>query len=261
MRRLADMDSGCGAKLSSLADRLEGLKAELTSLELVPYARPRASGSEKGVACKNMGTSAAVALQVKSDRIGLPATPTQFDPVPFLSSLSQLAYLRPDLMIDPNDECEKLHVRSFVCWSEFLKLIRRWDQLGRLALHPASSTSALDLAEIFGVAKDAEEDRQIIDRRRRNQREMEVLSGAAGMGHPVLLTQLWLKEHEVGVGFLEDLEHMFHGFDNISEQRSISTPVGRASSQGGRGPLGFERRPWSAQGGVAPTVLERNRAR
>ena len=46
------------------------------------------------------------------------------------------------------------------------------------------------------------------------------------MGHPALLAQIPLRRDEVCVGFLDDLEHMFHGFDNISIERLSIQPVG-----------------------------------
>ena len=87
-------------------------------------------------------------------------------------------------------------IRSTLKFDEKMALCRRWDDLQLLRLFPAEECSFADIAEPFPVRK-TEEDRQIIDKRRRNRREERRLRSSRTMGHGALLNHLCLGPDEV----------------------------------------------------------------
>ena len=60
-----------------------------------------------------------------------------------------------------------------------MKLIARRDKINRLAILPEEDFTRKDLSQL-----------QVLDRQLRNAREVDILSGARGDGHPVLMTQI-----------------------------------------------------------------------
>ena len=73
--------------------------------------------------------------------------------------------------------------------------------------------------------KDADKDRQILDRRRRNARQKRVLHSSRFMPHAVQLTMLPLRTNRIALGSLEDLDSYYFQFTGTLE-RARSQPVG-----------------------------------
>ena len=221
--RLAVLPGSCGLRLPLAATRLEALALQIQGLNCIPYARPRV-GTRVATASS---TTAATLTPLVASRVGLPAEVNNFDPCPFLSAFSRAAYLYPDGLLHDSplaDEGPRLrHNRG--TRTELLALMYRWDAIHRLHLCLPSECDDDDTAEVVSVQKDATEDRQIIDRRRRNKKELAVARVTRDGPAPEQLCRLPLGSSRVALGSMEDLRHYYHSFE-ASTNRSRSTPVG-----------------------------------
>ncbi len=231
MRRLADPGlglAGCSAKVITATERLQEIRARLGSSPVVPYARPRTPGGAVSLASQKQTT----VMPGVASRIGLPAISKSFDPLPWFDAAERNAYEHPDSLLREAVEVEEenrrkpLLIRSTFKFDEKMALYRRWDDLRLLRLFPAEDCCALDIAEPFPVVKTADEDRQIIDKRRRNRREVRTLGSSKTMGHGSLLNHLELLEDEVALFTVDDLEHFYHQFGKVSDERARACPIG-----------------------------------
>jgi hypothetical protein len=117
----------------------------------------------------------------------------------FVGSLRSAVCLNtPDAFLKPEgeEEEETLAIGKLASPEELLKLARRWDAVGRVALFRKCDIDERDISDCFPVLKeghghpDPGVDRQIIDRRRRNQREERLITGSQHMPHSVLLNEI-----------------------------------------------------------------------
>ncbi|CAE7290791.1 unnamed protein product, partial [Symbiodinium sp. CCMP2592] len=108
---------------------------------------------------------------------------------------------------------------------ELLKVLERWDRLGRLFICAGSEVRREDKCEIFAVAKDLDKDRQILHRKRRNLREQHIPGASQDLPHGVQLCQLPLEDDHVCVCSVDDVKDFYHAYE-ASEARARSSPVG-----------------------------------
>ena len=74
----------------------------------------------------------------EASNFDLPATVSDFHPQPFLSLRSREAYEKPDRILKHPEEIGALpHVAGTLSREELWKLMKRWDEIGRLTLVPA----------------------------------------------------------------------------------------------------------------------------
>ena len=118
-----------------------------------------------------------------------------------------------------------IKVRGTATRSELLKVLRRWDELGRLFICRGSDINADDRCELFAVAKDADKDRQILHRKRRNLRERHIAGTSRDLPHGVQLCQLPLEDRFVCACSVDDVKDFYHAY-SATEARARSSPVG-----------------------------------
>ena len=220
--RLGPSDTGCGLRLPAVQDRLSKLREQLTDLLHVPYACNFREFKED----TDTSFSSTQALPVISERLSLPDKVSNFNPVPFLSPLFRRVYEDPDAFLkSPEEMPGPINIRGTASRRELLKVMERWDRLDRLFICKASEVNISDRCELFAVAKDAEKDRQILHRKRRNQREKHFAGASRDLPHGVLLCQLPLEDKFVCVCSVDDVKDFYHCYP-ATEARAKSSPVG-----------------------------------
>lgn len=186
--RLPQDEGGCGLRLPAAGTRFLDLQEQLSDLGNLPSAR--AAREFQGIRSAD-GFTATQALPVIAERLSLPDEVSDFDPRPYLSPVFKEIYEDPDKFLKaPEDMPQNLRAKGTATRSELLKVFGRWDKLDRLFVCNVSDVNLSDRCELFAVAKDAHEDRQILHRRKRNQREVHVQGASQDLPHGVLLTQL-----------------------------------------------------------------------
>ena len=219
--RLRSDGSGCGLRLPATADRLSGLREQLNSFESLPYS----CGSRRFQA-RDGSFTATQALPVVAERLSLPEQVQDFDPRPFLSPTFVRVYEDPDSFLKPEAEMpEPIRIRGTATRRELLKVLERWDCLGRLFLCKGSEVRSEDRCELFAVAKDADKDRQISHRKRRNLTEVHVPGASRDLPHGVQLCQLPLETDFVCVCSVDDVKDFYHAY-RATEARARSSSVG-----------------------------------
>ena len=226
MRRLAADAAGSGQSLNSIADRVEKLKQEVGELSCVPYSRPRCGELRWGGSHTLTETGVA-------DQFDFPATVRDFDPAPYLSARARRAYEDPDSFLKEEALQQSVPpVSGTTTRAELLRLLGRWDAVGRLGLYPEREINDADTAEVFGVLKREAADgmpkviRQIIHRRRCNVREWPLAGYSRKLPHAVLMCLLPLEQDKVAAASVDDLCNYFHYFV-ATEAKARSNPIGR----------------------------------
>ncbi|CAE7247502.1 unnamed protein product [Symbiodinium sp. CCMP2592] len=170
--------------------------------------------------------TATQALPVVAERLSLPESVQDFDPLPFLSPTFRQIYEKPDdFLKDESEMPEPIRVRGTATRAELLKVMARWDALGRLFVCKGSEVSSKDRCELFAVGKDETKDRQILHRKRRNLRERHVAGASRDLPHGVLLCQLPLEGCRICACSVDDVKDFYHAY-KASEARARSSPVG-----------------------------------
>ena len=219
--RLGSDASGSGLRLPMTADRLTRLRNHLSAFEELPYASRRRSQGPR-----DNSFTATQALPVIAERLSLPSEVRDLDPRPFLSPEFRKIYEDPDSSLKSDAEMpEPIRVKGTANRSELLKVMSRWDGLGRLFICKSTEVSPLDRCELFAVAKDVDKDRQILHRKRRNQRERHLAGASKNLPHGVLLCQLPLGKELVCACSVDDVKDFYHAYV-ASESRARSSPVG-----------------------------------
>ena len=221
--RLGSNSSGCGLRLPATSGRLNQLREQLGELSDLPYAEPSRRFHRDR---RSSATVATQALPVIAERLSLPEKLQDFDPRPFLSPVFRHLYEKPDDFLKPSDEQgPPFPAKGTATRDQLLKVFERWDRLGRLFICKAQDVSPLDRCELFAVAKDAEKDRQILHRKRRNLREVHVVGASKDLPHGVLLCQLPLEDRFLCASSVDDVKDFYHAY-SASEDRARSSPVG-----------------------------------
>ena len=186
MCRLADVSSECGNSLAATGTLLGRLATKLVDLDMVPYARPRQRAAGAGPHAEVSPTAGTLRPLVAS-RASLPSAPVHFHPEPFLDGVTREAYENPAALLLPTEQWKpQPSLRARCSRTELFRLLRRWDRLGRLHLCEPHLVDPDDMSQIIMVAKSAELDRQIIDRRRRSAKEASLSRAVRHFPHAVL---------------------------------------------------------------------------
>ena len=216
------LESSGGSRLPAARNRLEQLREQLSSLIKLPYACSFRAFVEK----KDPSFAATKALPVIAERLSLPSEVRDFDPTPFLTPLFRKIYEEPGAFLKaPQDMPEPVKIKGTATRQELLKVFQRWDRLNRLFVCKSSDVDESDRCELFAVAKDEEKDRQILHRKRRNQREQHFVGASRDLPHGVLLCQLPMERTHVLVCSVDDVKDFYHAY-TASEARAKSSPVG-----------------------------------
>lgn len=221
--RLADSEAGCGSRMPAAGDHLQSMREQLSAVDVLPYSKVmrRVEGVSSGG-----DFNATKALPVVAERLSLPSKVSDFDPTPFLSSQFKEVFEHPDSYLkSPEDMPGPIRIKGTASREELLRVFDKWDKLGRLFICRADEVSKEDRCEIFAVAKDAEKDRQILHRKRRNKREIHLTGASKDLPHGVLLTQLPLGSDKVCVSSVDDVKDFYHAYV-ATEERARSSPVG-----------------------------------
>ena len=219
--RLGQKDPGSGLRLPATSDRLSGLREQLSHFADLPYSRGRSRFQHR-----DGNFTATQALPVVAERLSLPSSVKDFDPTPFLSPTIREIYRCPDRFLkDESEMPAPIKIRGTATRGELLKVMQRWDQLGRLYICRGSEVSSLDRCELFAVAKDVDKDRQILHRKRRNLREKHVPGASKDLPHGVLLCQLPLEGDKICACSVDDVKDFYHAY-TATEARARSSPVG-----------------------------------
>ena len=215
--------SSCGLRMPATADRLSRLRLQLDVFAQLPYSRQERKFEAR---LRDSSFAATQALPVIAERLSLPTEVSDFDPMPYLSRKFQRIFEDPNVILKPPEELPApIHVKGTATRSELLKVFSLWDGLGRLFVCRSDEVSVEDRCELFAVAKDADKDRQILHRKRRNLREYHVAGASRDLPHGVLLTQLPLEDRFVCVCSVDDVKDFYHAY-SASEARARSSPVG-----------------------------------
>ena len=213
----------CGSKVAGAADELAALQVLLQSCEDFPY------GVNANVSSKRNSDGTTLVQPTVAAKVAFPSTLQGFDPLPFLSEGSKLAYHKPSSLLGWRDlkpvrmmppDCMSVASRS-----ELLALGRRWDEVNRLVLALPEEIDLQDRCNLFCISKPDGELRQIIDRRPRNAREMPPPSDGPKMGHPSSFLGIVIPDNCNLLGSMDDLRNFYHEFV-VSLDRAFSTPVG-----------------------------------
>ncbi|CAE7269133.1 unnamed protein product, partial [Symbiodinium natans] len=219
--RLGHSATGCGLRLPATADRLSRLREQLNQFDALPY-----SCSHRHFQTRDGSFTATQALPVVAERLSLPDRVQDFDPRPYLSPTFRHIYEDPDAFLKPEAERpEPIKIRGTASRRELLKVLERWDHLGRLFVCDSSEVRSEDRCELFAVAKDADKDRQILHRKRRNLQERHIQGASRDLPHGVLLCQLPLEGRYVCACSVDDVKDFYHAYP-ASEARARSSPVG-----------------------------------
>ena len=210
--RLGGAPGSGSAKTKFVADRLAGLKHEVAAAAVVPYSRPRVR--EVGSLPASMQPTQP--LPLVAERVALPAALSGFHPEPFLAGRSARAYACPGHELQ-RDQGMQLRRGWGSSGEELIKLLRRWDALGRLVLARPEDVSREDTSEVFVVAKSETQDRQLLDRRPRNAVEGKIFTGSQWLPHASCLADLHLAPDEEARGYLDDFSNMYHEFQVSGE--------------------------------------------
>eukprot|EP00438_Fugacium_kawagutii_P029903 Skav200720 [mRNA] locus=scaffold2650:194332:201147:- [translate_table: standard] len=221
----ADMMGRTASKVEVLEDTL----AELTKAaeKLIDQ-----QGSRKGppVPARHRRTAPAdaeslladvqVAKDIEAHRLKFSGCPS-FDPVPYLDSESALLY--DDPIQHSLEPCESLedppHVQVRGTRTEALKLLRKLDAGGRLALFRADQVRMTHRAGIFCLTKNQHLDRLILDSRPANQLDFPLSSWTQTMASVAPLLEVVVEPHQQILCSGEDLKDFYY-FYKVSNSRA-----------------------------------------
>ena len=214
---------GCGLRLPATSDRLGQLREQLVAFGDLPYSSGTRGFEVRG---GDEAFTATQALPVIAERLSLPEEVCDFDPTPFLSPTFRQIFEDPDLFLKSSEEMpEPIKIRGTASRSELLKVLSRWDRLGRLYICSSRDVSVEDWCELFAVAKDCDRDRQILHRKRRNRRERLIVGASKDLPHGVLLCQLPLGQDFISACSVDDVQDFYHAY-SATEARAKSSLVG-----------------------------------
>ena len=104
-----------------------------------------------------------------------------------MDAVAREAYDNPaSLMLPPGQWRPQPALRARCSRLELFRLLKRWDQLGRLHLCEPHLVDPDDLSQLIMVAKSTEVDRQTIDRRRRSAKEASLSRAVRHFPHALL---------------------------------------------------------------------------
>lgn len=220
---------GSGSKVAMAADELSALHALLQNCDGLLYGVAHRTSSRKDVGKCSAATSTTLVQPMEAAKVAFPSSLQGFDPIPYLSDVSKVAYHKPSSLLGWRESkpCKMMppDTMSEASRSELLALGRRWDEVDRLVLAIPGEIDLEDRCNLFCIAKPDGELRQIIDRRPCNARELPPPADGPKMGHPSSFLGIIIPQDCNLLGSLDDLRNFYREFV-VSLDRAFSTPVG-----------------------------------
>ena len=217
-RLVGNLHTGSGSKIATLSSELDQLETAISSLQEVVY------GSAKQYRTSARSSAVTPVVPTVAQKVAFPQELKGFDPVPFLPSEYRVAFCNPNKFITGDmpgpSPCIFTSSRS-----ELRHLFWRWDKVDRLCLALEGEFIDSDVSNLFCLAKPDGELRQIIDRRRRNSRELAPPKDGPKMGHASSFLGLIIPPGGCLRGCVDDLRNFYHEFE-VPLERALSTPVG-----------------------------------
>ena len=235
----------CGGKLAGAEASLDTLARSLVNLDFIPYSRIR-GGREPVQSVPVASATTGGSPPFVASEIGFPGELSDFCPRPYLSRDSLAIYEHPDSRLLPESEWGPPPHPYTVPRAELLKMAKRWDLVGRLALFLPEGDDAPKADErcyAFVVPKpgtNPPETRQILDRRARNRKEIPLRTGSRCLPHACMWLDLVIPRGMAAYFSSNDLRHMYHSFACISRERARTMVVGPFSFGGAPAASGAE---------------------
>ena len=212
VRALSDvqLDASCGRKAGNVMGFLESLAArELEQL----YSGPKRGGSAPGERVR----------PVKPGRVDLPTLAGTFDRLAeFLPPGMAEAFANPE-MLEKDDPPRPPRARMHC--DDYVGLLTALDTCGMLEFERDADLPRGQAAGMFPVAKSADRDRLITNRRPRNSQEEPIGASAELFPHGCVLCELQLRPSERVRGSGDDLPDYYHSI-RVSEERARTNQFG-----------------------------------
>ena len=161
------------------------------------------------------------AMPVRSERVKWKCPPS-FEAAQFLNDpLLKSAYEDPEVLRKPPEMWSKSSPAKVRCSkSEFLKLAKRWDDLGACCLIDADSKDYSEAVGLFCVPKDAQNDRLIVNPQVINSRMFSLASATKELAPGCLLAMLHLDPPDMFRFNADDLSDYYYTF-KVSKSRAF----------------------------------------
>ena len=161
------------------------------------------------------------AKALEPSRLVFPGPP-KFNPSRFLDARTQELYERPLEHCQSPDSFEGVvpPVRVFATHENKVELYKKLADSGRLEAVPARFVRRGYLSGLFGVPKDLERDRMVLDGRPPNCLDPSQTLWCQSMANPIALCSLALDDHQILLASGEDLRDFFYQF-KATPQRTI----------------------------------------
>ena len=136
-----------------------------------------------------------------------------FDPVPHLPFLDAACYLETRLLeVGEHEPCDPPVARFSAPRKEALEFARQLDAAGRLHLARVDEAPADQRMNLIAVYKNADIDRTVWDRRRRNHLEVHLCGAAADMPAGYDLAEMEVPPGHQAFLFCDDISDMYPTF-------------------------------------------------
>ncbi len=227
----------CAAKVESVEEELRRLEeaARGPQKELRGYFGQLRSNKQSPWGCEgHPGESVGilegglehVAKDLEPERLKFQGIPS-FDPLPFLDKANQATYAKPldyaaDVLADDLD-LPRVKVRCKA--GQRLRILEQLDEVQRLSLFRAEDCRMGFANGLFGIPKDQERDRMILDARRPNSVEESERRWIFSLGSLAQFQYIYLEDDEDMYLHAEDLREFYHCFI-VGEQRQRNVLAG-----------------------------------
>ncbi len=216
----------CAAKVESVEEELRRLEeaARGPQRELRGYFGQLKMNKQSAWGCEgHPGESVGilegglehVAKDLEPSRLKFQGVPS-FDPLPFLDKANQATYARPlDFAAEiPAEDLDLPRVKVRCKAGQRLKILEKLDEVQRLSLFRAEDCRTGFANGLFGIPKDQERDRMILDARRPNSVEESERRWIFSLGSLAQFNYIYLEEDEEMRLHAEDLREFYHCIDH-----------------------------------------------
>ena len=175
-----------------------------------------------------------------------------FDPALWMPYLEAACYLEPRLLLDPSPpKCDIPIAKFRAPRTEALEFIRQLDKTGRLFLSEPELAPKGERMSLIAVFKNAEIDRTVWDRRRRNNLEFHIRGAAACLPAGYELTELCVGPGMQAYLYTDDIADMYPSFLASAERARTNALAIELSSEECAGLKALKR----FKGAVPPTLV------
>lgn len=228
--KIESMDQCLSALAKAGAILLKEEKNYYASRLSVPGNVDSGYGSQIGKAAGELKQqSSCAAKPLKAGGLIFPGPPT-FDPSKYLDRGTSMLFEHP--IQNGKDHLQFQgdvpRVRVFATYEDKLQLYRKLADSGRLVPVPASRRRGLHVSGLFGVDKDQQRDRLVLDGRPANLLDAEQNLWCKSMATPSVLGCIFLRNDSVLLASGEDLRDYFYQFAATEERTHrnvLSDPI------------------------------------